>query len=198
VYGAASVEYSPEAEAKLALYTEMGFAELPICMAKTQYSFSHDPALKGTPKGFVLPIKDVRVSVRALTARQLALRTLTLPRAAWRLHSNSDAGCGRGLCCIAATIQQRVRSSARGRASGGRVGALHGSALDRVPRRPLRPTHPSFAPGPRRSRSAQRQVGAGFIVPLCGAMSTMPGLPTRPAYYDVDIDQKTGKIVGLF
>jgi len=103
VYGAASVSYSPEAEAKIALYTEMGFSALPICMAKTQYSFSHDPNLKGVPTGFTLPIKDVRVS-----------------------------------------------------------------------------------------------VGAGFIYPLCGAMSTMPGLPTRPAYYDIDVDPKTGKIVGLF
>uniref|UniRef100_A0A7R9YHV8 formate--tetrahydrofolate ligase n=1 Tax=Diacronema lutheri TaxID=2081491 RepID=A0A7R9YHV8_DIALT len=103
IYGASGVDYSEEAEAKLALYTEMGFDKLPICMAKTQYSFSHDAARKGVPTGFVLPIKDVRVS-----------------------------------------------------------------------------------------------VGAGFVYPLCGDMSTMPGLPTRPAYYDVDIDQKTGKIVGLF
>lgn len=41
-------------------------------------------------------------------------------------------------------------------------------------------------------------VGAGFIYPLCGTMSTMPGLPTRPAFYDVDVDPKTGRVQGLF
>ena len=40
-------------------------------------------------------------------------------------------------------------------------------------------------------------VGAGFLYPLVGEMSTMPGLPTRPAYYDIDIEPGTGKIVGL-
>jgi formyltetrahydrofolate synthetase len=46
-YGAAGVSYSPEAEAQIAKYTAMGFDKLPICMAKTQYSFSHDAKLKG-------------------------------------------------------------------------------------------------------------------------------------------------------
>ena len=41
-------------------------------------------------------------------------------------------------------------------------------------------------------------VGAGFLYPLLGTMSTMPGLPTRPVYYDVDLDLKTGKVIGLF
>ena len=41
-------------------------------------------------------------------------------------------------------------------------------------------------------------VGAGFLYPLLGEMMTMPGLPTRPAFYDVDIDLETGKITGLF
>ncbi|OQY84755.1 MAG: hypothetical protein B6D40_04920 [Anaerolineae bacterium UTCFX3] len=41
-------------------------------------------------------------------------------------------------------------------------------------------------------------VGAGFIYPLLGTMRTMPGLPTRPVFYDVDVDLKTGKVVGLF
>ena len=40
-------------------------------------------------------------------------------------------------------------------------------------------------------------IGAGFLYPLLGTMSTMPGLPTRPAYYDIDIDFETGKILGL-
>lgn len=59
VYRASGVEYLPEAEAKVQLYTAMGFDKLPICMAKTQYSFSHDAAAKGAPEGFVLPIRCV-------------------------------------------------------------------------------------------------------------------------------------------
>jgi methylenetetrahydrofolate dehydrogenase (NADP+) / methenyltetrahydrofolate cyclohydrolase / formyltetrahydrofolate synthetase len=47
-------------------------------------------------------------------------------------------------------------------------------------------------------REVRASVGAGFLYPLLGKMSTMPGLPTRPAFYDVDLDLKTGKVVGLF
>lgn len=65
VYGAASVEYLPQAEKQIDLYTKMGFDGLPICMAKTQYSFSADASAKGAPSGFVLPIRDVRASVGA-------------------------------------------------------------------------------------------------------------------------------------
>jgi methylenetetrahydrofolate dehydrogenase (NADP+)/methenyltetrahydrofolate cyclohydrolase/formyltetrahydrofolate synthetase/formate--tetrahydrofolate ligase len=102
MYGGAGVEYSPEAEKKIELYTRNGFDKLPICMAKTHLSLSHDPTLKGAPTGFIVPVRDIRAS-----------------------------------------------------------------------------------------------VGAGFLYPLLGAMSTMPGLPTRPGYYDVDLDLKTGRIVGL-
>ena len=59
MYRADGVDYSPEAEAAIAKYSELGFGELPICMAKTQYSFSHDPNLKGAPTGFRLPIRCV-------------------------------------------------------------------------------------------------------------------------------------------
>jgi len=103
IYGAAGVEYSPEAEAKIELYTKLGFDKIPMCMAKTHLSLSHDASLKGRPTGFIVPIRDIRAS-----------------------------------------------------------------------------------------------VGAGFLYPLLGTMSTMPGLPTRPAYYDVDIDLETGQVVGLF
>lgn len=103
IYGAKDVEYSEEAEKKIALYTKLGLDGLPICMAKTHLSISHDPTLKGAPKGFTVPIRDIRAS-----------------------------------------------------------------------------------------------VGAGFLYPLVGSMSTMPGLPTRPAYYDVDVDLETGKVIGLF
>jgi formyltetrahydrofolate synthetase len=102
MYGGAGVEYSPEAEKKIELYTRNGFDKLPICMAKTHLSLSHDPSLKGVPTGFIVPVRDIRAS-----------------------------------------------------------------------------------------------VGAGFLYPLLGAMSTMPGLPTRPGYYDVDLDPTTGRVVGL-
>ncbi len=100
--GGERVEYSPEGEKKIELYTRLGFDKLPICMAKTHLSLSHDPRLKGVPTGFTVPVRDIRAS-----------------------------------------------------------------------------------------------VGAGFVYPLLGAMNTMPGLPTRPAYYDIDLDPQTGHVVGL-
>jgi methylenetetrahydrofolate dehydrogenase (NADP+) / methenyltetrahydrofolate cyclohydrolase / formyltetrahydrofolate synthetase len=103
IYGAGSVSYTPEAEAKIELYTRLGFDKLPICMAKTHLSLSHDPAVKGRPQDYVFPVRDVRAS-----------------------------------------------------------------------------------------------VGAGFLYPLCGEMRTMPGLPSRPVFYDVDLDLETGRVVGLF
>jgi len=102
VYGADGVDYLPEAEERIKEYTRLGFDKLPICMAKTHLSLSHDAALKGVPKGFRIPIRDVRAS-----------------------------------------------------------------------------------------------VGAGFLYPLLGTMSTMPGLPTRPMFMEIDIETDTGKIIGL-
>jgi formyltetrahydrofolate synthetase len=103
IYGADGVEYLPEAEAKIQLYTRLGFAGLPLNMAKTHLSLSHDPSLKGVPKGFIVPIRDIRAS-----------------------------------------------------------------------------------------------VGAGFLYPLLGTMRTMPGLPTRPVFYDVDLDLESERVLGLF
>jgi len=102
VYGADGVDYSDTAEKKIEEFTRLGYAQLPICMAKTHLSLSHDQTLKGVPKGFRFPIRDIRLS-----------------------------------------------------------------------------------------------AGAGFLYPLAGEISTMPGLPTRPAFMDIDIDLKTGKISGL-
>jgi len=102
LYKAGAVEFSAKAEEQIALFTAQGFGHLPICMAKTQYSFSHDANLKGAPEGFTLPIGDLRCS-----------------------------------------------------------------------------------------------AGAGFLVPLVGEFPTIPGLPTRPAYYEIDVDVKTGKVIGL-
>ena len=102
IYRADGVDYTAEAEARIKLFTNMGLSHLPLCMAKTPLSFTHDPAIKGTPRGWRMPITDVRAS-----------------------------------------------------------------------------------------------VGAGFLFPLCGTMRTMPGLPTRPVFTDIDIDLETGKVVGL-
>jgi methylenetetrahydrofolate dehydrogenase (NADP+)/methenyltetrahydrofolate cyclohydrolase/formyltetrahydrofolate synthetase len=63
VYGADGVDYTPLANQQIAAYEKAGFGKLPINMAKTHLSLSHDPSLKGVPKGFVLPIREVRASV---------------------------------------------------------------------------------------------------------------------------------------
>jgi formate--tetrahydrofolate ligase len=60
VYGAAGVELSPQARARLADLAHEGLDHLPVCMAKTQLSLSHDPALQNAPTGFTLPVRDLR------------------------------------------------------------------------------------------------------------------------------------------
>jgi formate--tetrahydrofolate ligase len=65
IYGADGVDYLPAAEDKIRLFTEQGLDKLPICMAKTHLSLSHDPAVKGRPRGFRVPIRDVRPSTGA-------------------------------------------------------------------------------------------------------------------------------------
>lgn len=102
IYHAAGVEYTEEAEAAVALYEGMGLGNLPVCIAKTQYSFSTDPAAKGAPSGHTLKVRELRAS-----------------------------------------------------------------------------------------------AGAGFIVAICGDMMMIPGLPTRPAFYEIDLDLETGRVVGL-
>jgi formyltetrahydrofolate synthetase len=102
VYGADGVAFEKAALEKLGQLEAQGYGNLPVCMAKTQYSLSHDPALKGAPKGFRLPVRDVRLA-----------------------------------------------------------------------------------------------AGAGFVYPLCGDITTMPGLPSKPAFMGIDIDDE-GNIKGLF
>ena len=65
MYGAEKVEFSEVAQKKVDTYTKQGFGNLPICVAKTQYSLSHDPDLKGAPTGFTVPIRDVRLAAGA-------------------------------------------------------------------------------------------------------------------------------------
>jgi formyltetrahydrofolate synthetase len=65
IYGADGVDYLPEAEEKIKRFTELGYAKLPLCMAKTHLSLSHDLTLKGRPRGFRVPIRDIRASLGA-------------------------------------------------------------------------------------------------------------------------------------
>jgi formate--tetrahydrofolate ligase len=79
IYGASGVDVLPAAAKALKQYEEMGFGHLPICMAKTQYSLSHDPALKGRPVGFRIPIRDVRLSAGAGFVTPLLGEMRTMP-----------------------------------------------------------------------------------------------------------------------
>ncbi|MGH9294423.1 MAG: formate--tetrahydrofolate ligase, partial [Acidimicrobiales bacterium] len=65
IYGADGVDYSPMASTQLDSYEKNGFGGLPICVAKTHLSISSDPALKGAPAGWRLPVREVRASVGA-------------------------------------------------------------------------------------------------------------------------------------
>ncbi|MDQ6877318.1 MAG: formate--tetrahydrofolate ligase [Candidatus Dormibacteraeota bacterium] len=65
VYGANGVEYDLQASRQLDAYERQGFGHLPVCIAKTHLSISSDPALKGAPTGWVLPVREVRASVGA-------------------------------------------------------------------------------------------------------------------------------------
>lgn len=79
MYGAAGIELSPLAKKQIETYTRQGYDKLPICIAKTQYSLSHDPALKGVPTGFTVPIREVRCSAGAGYLYALAAEIMTIP-----------------------------------------------------------------------------------------------------------------------
>jgi formate--tetrahydrofolate ligase len=79
IYGASKVEYLPEALKKIELYTKLCFDKLPICMAKTHLSLSHDPELKGRPRGFTIPIRDIRVAAGAGFLYPLCGKMRTMP-----------------------------------------------------------------------------------------------------------------------
>jgi len=79
IYGADGVDYAPTAEAKIKQFTEQGLAHLPICMAKTHLSISHDEKLKGRPRKFRLPIRDVRAAVGAGFIYPLCGEMWTMP-----------------------------------------------------------------------------------------------------------------------
>jgi len=79
IYGADKVAYEPLAEERIKLYTSLGFDKLPINMAKTHLSISHDPTLKNVPKGFTLPIRDIRASIGAGFLYPLCGQMMTMP-----------------------------------------------------------------------------------------------------------------------
>ncbi|RKF63544.1 C-1-tetrahydrofolate synthase, cytoplasmic [Erysiphe neolycopersici] len=79
MYGASAVEFSDVAQKKVDTYTKQGYGNLPICIAKTQYSLSHDPNLKGAPTGFTIPIRDVRLAAGAGYLYALAADIQTIP-----------------------------------------------------------------------------------------------------------------------
>lgn len=79
IYGASSVEYSSEARKQLEKYAQLGYGNLPICMAKTQYSLSHDASKIGAPKDYAFPIREVRLAAGAGFIYPLAGDMRTMP-----------------------------------------------------------------------------------------------------------------------
>ena len=79
VYGADGVNFSPTAERSIAQCEEMGLGNTPVCIAKTQYSFSDDPAKLGRPKGFRISVRDVYPSAGAGFVVALAGDVMTMP-----------------------------------------------------------------------------------------------------------------------
>ena len=79
IYGGKDVSYTPEAEAEIARLSELGFGRLPVCMAKTQYSFSDDAKKLGAPEGFTVTVRTVKVSAGAGFVVVLTGNILTMP-----------------------------------------------------------------------------------------------------------------------
>ena len=79
IYGGSGVQYTPEAEAEVARLTALGFDKMPVCMAKTQYSFSDDAKLLGAPEGFTVTVRNVKVSAGAGFVVVLTGNILTMP-----------------------------------------------------------------------------------------------------------------------
>jgi formate--tetrahydrofolate ligase len=101
IYRAKDVDFAPAAEAKLKQFEAEGFGALPVCMAKTQYSFTSDPAIMGAPEGHILPVRDVRLSAGAGFVVALCGDIMTMPGlprdpAAHRIYVD-DAGQIQGL-----------------------------------------------------------------------------------------------------
>ena len=97
IYGAKGVEYAPAAAKMLVKLEQMGYGKLPVCMAKTQYSLSDNPALLGRPEGFTLKVREVYVSagagfVVALTGSIMTMPGLPKSPAAERVDYDENTG----------------------------------------------------------------------------------------------------------
>jgi formate--tetrahydrofolate ligase len=79
LYGASSVTLSDQAETALAEIESWGFSGLPVCMAKTQYSFSHKSDMLGSPSGFDLPIREIRLNAGAGFIVAICGSMMTMP-----------------------------------------------------------------------------------------------------------------------
>jgi formate--tetrahydrofolate ligase len=79
IYGAADVAVPKPVADRLAELEKMGFGNLPVCMAKTQYSFSADPELRGAPEGFTLPVREIRLSAGAEFVVVICGDVMTMP-----------------------------------------------------------------------------------------------------------------------
>ncbi len=79
IYGGKDVAYTPEAEEEIARLSALGFGDLPVCMAKTQYSFSDDAKKLGAPEGFTVTVRTVKVSAGAGFLVVLTGNILTMP-----------------------------------------------------------------------------------------------------------------------
>jgi formyltetrahydrofolate synthetase len=73
------VEYNPKAKKQIAQYEELGWSNLPVCIAKTHLSLSHDPTLKGCPKDFVVNVREIRASIGAGFLNPLLGEMTTMP-----------------------------------------------------------------------------------------------------------------------
>jgi formate--tetrahydrofolate ligase len=95
IYGAAEIAIAPKAAADLASFEAAGFGHLPVCMAKTQYSFSADPTLLGAPTGHVVPVREVRLAAGAGFVVAICGEIMTMPGlpklpAAEAIHINAE------------------------------------------------------------------------------------------------------------
>ena len=79
LYGAADIQIESKAATKLVAFEKEGYGHLPVCMAKTQYSFSTDPALMGAPSGHIIGVRDVRLSAGAGFVVVICGEIMTMP-----------------------------------------------------------------------------------------------------------------------